>query len=347
MISRYCVSASLFAVAAFLSACSNPQTPGNDFTATTANNSADNNAVYATYGVHNAPDVSKCTRPDCSYTGEKGRPADPIYPAFWQSRWTMYRVFANYAGALPPYAGAPKGLVPGRDYEVSYGATYYDSTWKSAGKGPDGEGAMMEHYEKRCLPIFPFTNNTFTCSFISLGNTAFFLTYPQDRPKGMPPVCLFSNFNHPPRRDFITHLPYSAADSAQLGAGAQAYSFWVGDDGKPFQTGVKPDQTERGGGLGNGVMFGYAFARVNGTLQPQSFYFSGFPLTPPDAPFVSQNYSGFAATKPDPAKTWDLVSKLDPAKLPACTVMNGPSSPTLKAGQKRPLTWFDIGKRSR
>ena len=38
-------------------------------------------------------------------------------------------------------------------------------------------------------------------------------------------------------------------------------------------------------------------------MQPQSFYFSGFPLNPPNAPFVSQIYSGFQETKPDPATT--------------------------------------------
>ncbi|MBV8687960.1 MAG: hypothetical protein JOZ90_16895 [Alphaproteobacteria bacterium] len=301
---------------------------------------ADGNAVYATWGVHNPPGVSNCGAPNCSYAGSPGRPPDPIYPAYWQSRWTMYRVFANYANALPPYKGPPPGLVPGRDYEVSFGATYYDSTWK----GPSGEGAMMEHYEKRCLPIFPGIPNTFTCSFISLGDTAYFLTYPQDRPKGMPPVCLFSPLNHPPRRDFITHLPYAPGDSAQLGGGAQAYSFWVGADGKPFQTGVKPDQTAN-----QGILFGYAFAPVNGQMQPQSFYFSGFPLDPPNAPFVSQNYTNWQPTKPDPAKTWAQVSGLDPKQLPACQVMGTPqgeaqAAAALKAGVKRPPSWFDIGE---
>ena len=301
-------------------------------------NSQDSNAVYATWGVHNPPSVSNCADPQCSYSGQSGRPPDPVYPAYWQSRWTMYRVFRNYANALPPYKGPPPGLVPGRDFEVSYGATYYDSTWK----GPSGEGAMMERYEKRCLPIFPGIANDFTCSFISLGDTAFFLTYKQDRPKGMPPVCLFSPLNHPPRRDFITHLPYAPGDSAQLGGGAQAYSFWVGADGKPYQTGVKPDQTQQGG-----ILFGYAFAPVNGKMQPQSFYFSGVPVPPPDAPFVSQNYSGFAETKPDPAKTWDQVKGLDPSKLPACNLMGGAQANVRLASGRKPLTWFDIGRAGR
>ncbi|MGL1446916.1 hypothetical protein ACSTIZ_00215, partial [Vibrio parahaemolyticus] len=68
-----------------------------------------------------------------------------------------------------------------------------------------------EHYEKKCLPIFPMENN-YSCSFISLGPIAFFVTY-DDRPKDMPKVCLFSPLNHPPARDFIKHLPYSLGDS--------------------------------------------------------------------------------------------------------------------------------------
>jgi hypothetical protein len=158
----------------------------------------------------------------------------------------------------------------------------------------------------------------------------------------MPPACLFSPVNHPPRRDFITHLPYSPGDSAQLGAGGQAYSFWVGGDGKPFQTGVAPDQTANGG-----VMFGYAFAPANGKMLPQSFYFSGFPLTPPNAPFVSQYYTGFQETKPDPAKTWAQASSLDPKTLPACEVMGAPQSATMLASGKKALSWFDIGRAGR
>jgi hypothetical protein len=331
--------ASLLALTLGLAACNDAGSGNGSVSndAATADNMA--GAVYATYGVHNPPGVSNCAAPNCSYAGDPGRPPDPSYPPYWQSHWTMYRVF-NYGTSLPPYAGPPPGLKPGQDYEISYGATYYDSTttW------PNGQGAMMEYYDKRCLPIFPGIPNTFTCAFISLGDTAYFLTYPQDRPKGMPPVCLFSPLNHPPRPDFITHLPYAKGDSAQLGGGAQAYSFWVGADGKPFQTGVRPDQTNN-----QGVMFGYAFAPVNGKLQPQSFYFSGFPLDPPNAPFVSQNYSDWAPTKPDPAKTWNQVSGLDPKTLPACNVMGAPdvqaqALKSVKAGNKRPLSWFDIGK---
>lgn len=293
--------------------------------------------VYQTYGVHNPPDVSPCAHRDCRYTRGPGEPADPMYPAYWQSQWTMYRVYRGFEQNPPPYPGKPPAtLQEGVDYEVSYGATYYDSTWR----GPSGEGAMQEFYDKRCLPIFPI-DNQFTCSFISLGNVAYFVTYEQDRPAGMPPVCLFSKWNHPPRRDFVSHLPYSSGDSQRLGTGAQGYSFWVdAKTGKPIQTGASPDRT-----LDGAILFGYAFAPVaSGALQPSSFYFSGYPLPPADAPIVSQNYTNWTPTQPDPAKTWNQVAGLDPNTLPLCQLFDPPSTGMLQAAPKQAPTWSDIGR---
>jgi hypothetical protein len=152
--------------------------------------------VYATYGVHNDSHRSDCAYPTCVYVRGPGEPSDPTYPPYWTSRWAMYRVFNNYQTNLPPYAGKPPApLQEGLNYQKSWGTTYYDSEWQ----GPQGHGAMEEHYEKYCLPIFPFANN-YTCSFISLGDTAFFVTY-DDRPSWMPRVCLFSPRKHPPERD--------------------------------------------------------------------------------------------------------------------------------------------------
>jgi len=292
--------------------------------------------VYSTYGVHNPPAVSPCAAPKCRYVRGPGEPADPIYPEYWTSKWTMYRVYNNYSDHPPPYDGKPPApLREGVDYEVSYGASYYDSTWR----GATGEGAMMEHYEKRCLPIFKIPND-YTCSFISLGDVAYFVTYPEDRPADMPPVCLFSPVNHPPRRDFISHLPYAAGDSSRLGGGAQAYSFWISAiDGKVMQTGASPDQTANAE-----ILFGYAFKPVDGVMQPQSFYFSGYPLDPPNAPFVSQNYKDFTIAKPDPAETWDQVSNLDIRALPPCHLFEPPSSPEMVTGGRRAPTWGDIGR---
>jgi len=187
----------------------------------------------------------------------------------------MYRVFNDYQTHLPPYAGAPPlPLREDVDYQKSWGTTYYDSEWQ----GLQGHGAMEEHYEKYCLPIFPFANN-YTCSFISLGDAAFFVTY-DDRPSWMPPVCLFSPHNHPPERDFIKHLPYAVGDSRQLNFAVQGYSFWVSQSGAIMQTGAAPDQTQNGG-----ILFGYAFDsqptpdRMKGEppyRHPQSFYFLVF-----------------------------------------------------------------------
>jgi hypothetical protein len=302
--------------------------------------------IYATYGVHNPPADSPCANPNCVYSRAPGEPTDPRYPEYWSSNWTMYRLFNGYVENPPPYDRVPPPVLKaGQDYEISNGATYYDSTWR----GASGQGAMMEHYEDRCLPIFPISNR-FSCSFISLGDTAFFVTYDKDRPKGMPQVCLFSSLNRPPLPDFISHLPYSAGDSARLGNRVQGYSFWVsGANGRPIQVGAAPDLTKDGA-----IMFGYAFDsqptpdRVDGFVppyrHPQSFYFSGYPLPPANAPIVSQNYTDFAMIKPDQKKTWDLVADLDPNTLSACQLFNPPSSNSGVSAESRPRTWRDLAR---
>jgi hypothetical protein len=309
--------------------------------------------VYPTYGVHNPPTDSPCTFKSCVYARSPGEPTDAAYPKYWISNWHMYRVFNRFAEFPPPYDGTPPApLKEGKDYEQSNGTTYYDDTWR----GPTGEGAMMEHYEKRCLPIFPIPNN-YSCSFISLGDIAFFVTYPEDRPKSMPPVCLFSPMNHPPRPDFIKHLPYAKSDSERLHGQVQGYSFWIdASDGKPAQVGVSPDRTGQGD-----ILFGYAFESRSTPdrsdpaaapyRHPQSFYFSGVynPKDPgmlPDAPIVSQNYTDFSMIKPDPRKTWNQVNKLDPKTLPACQLFDPPSA-ALEAHSKSAVrTWVDIGKKN-
>ncbi|MBY0432377.1 MAG: hypothetical protein K2Q10_14365, partial [Rhodospirillales bacterium] len=237
---------------------------------------ADDGNIYSTYGAHNPPKYSNCDTPDCIAKRSPTDPSDPRWPEYWSTEWTMYRVFNGYAENPPPYNGKPPAaLVEGKDYQASQGATYYDSTIKT----PNGQGAMMEHYEKKCLPIFPLVND-FTCSFVSLGNTAYVLTYEEDRPKDMPPCCLFSPLNHPPEPDFIKHLPYSAGDSKRLDDMVQGYSFWVdAASGKPIQVGVSPDRTQDGA-----IMFGYGFMSTptpdsaNPSAEPyrhpQSFYFS-------------------------------------------------------------------------
>ncbi len=302
----------------------------------------DQGAVYQTYGVHNDGTSPPCTNDDCTYPRGEGEPENPIYPDYWVSDWTMYRVYNNYVDNPPPYPGRPPAdLKEGADYEVSYGTTYYDSTWT----GESGTGAMMEKYDKRCLPIFPF-DNTYSCAFISLGNTAYFLAG-EGKPDWMPDVCLFSKFNHPPRKDFIKHLPYDAGDSARIGTGGQGYSFWVSHaDGSIMQTGVTPDQTANGG-----ILFGYGFQAQGEEVMPQSFYFSGVPVREVDgkmvsfAPIVSQNYTDFAAVQPEASETWDLVSSLDVGSLPACQLFDPPTGvTTLLEGTEPVPTWATIGR---
>ena len=254
--------------------------------------------VYPSGGVHNDQGCVPASK--CLYQRKPGEPTNPLFPARWTSDWLMYRVFNNSDKFPPPYASPPEGLTP-NDYQVSNGWTAYDSTYVP--KDRDGTGAMMEHYEKFCLPIFPMSNN-YTCSFVSLGNKAYFLRY-DDRPQGTPQCCQFSLKNHPPRRDFIKHLPYSAVDSARVGGAVQAYSMTPG-----------------------GILFGYAFYKTPQPdsydkkaapyRHPQSFYFAGYPVDPPNAPIVSQNYTNFSMRRPDPAKTWDQVAKMCPAKPGWC-----------------------------
>jgi len=255
----------------------------------------------------------------------------------------MYRVFNKYVDNPPPYDGKPPSpLQEGVDYQVSFGKSYYDSTWR----GQNGEeGAMMEHYEEWSLPIFPMDNH-FSSSFISLGDNAYFLTYDKDRPKGMPPICLFSDLNHPPRRDFIKHLPYSVEDSQRLGGRVQGYSFWINPepDKPPIQVGASPDRT-----ADRAILFGYAFKNswerdaVDKSAapyrHPHSFYFSGYPLTPPDAPIVSQNFTEFAMIRPDPAETWDLVAKFSAGTeiIPACNLFR--SRETQSESSEKVPTW--------
>lgn len=296
--------------------------------------------VYQTYGTHNPAEASPCAVQACVYKRSPGEPADPVWPEYWQSGWTMYRVYNGYDKYPPPYPGKPPAaLKEGVDYQTSHGATYYDSTWH----GRSGEGAMVERYDDFCLPIFPLENH-YSCKFISLGDTAYFIAG-EGRPKWMPRVCLFSPMNHPPRRDFVSHLPYSAADSARIGKGGQGYSFWISAaNGYVTQVGASPDRTADGD-----ILFGYGFqADASGKVVPQSFYFSGYPLPPANAPMVSQNYTDFAATQPS-QDLWSEVAGLDPTTLPACQLFDPPRPAALPnrlatSPEKRAPTWGDIGR---
>src|SRR6185436_13460906 len=99
---------SIFALVLALSGCTDASVADNGAdNGSDGNGAAQANDVYATYGVHNPPSDSPCAAPNCIYVRGPGEPADPLYPPYWQSRWTMYRVFQNYEHAMPPYDGRP------------------------------------------------------------------------------------------------------------------------------------------------------------------------------------------------------------------------------------------------
>ncbi len=256
--------------------------------------------VFPTNGVHNNFGCDPAE--SCIAKRKPGEPSDPVYPQWWISDWTMYRVKSNYKKNPPPYTSPPSTL-SSKDYTVSYGTSYYDATFIPV--DGDGSGAMMEHYENYCLPIFPIKNNSYSCSFISLGNKAYFLTYKKNRPGGMPACCLFSPLNHPPRKDFIKHLPYDLKRSQQLNGETQAYSLRTGPS--------------------DSILFGYAFYKDSAPdaynmppyRHPQSFFFSGNEDVA-KAPIVSQNYSSFRMEKPEAKYTWERVRKMCPAKPVNC-----------------------------
>ena len=84
----------------------------------------------------------------------------------------------------------------------------------------------------------------------------------RDRPAGMPPVCLFSPMNHPPRRDFIKHLPYALSDSASSARARRPIpSGSARPAGRSRPAPAGPDRNQA-------ILFGYAFAPVAGAMQP-------------------------------------------------------------------------------
>jgi hypothetical protein len=92
--------------------------------------------VYPDYRVHNPPQCSTCTSPDCLYQRLPGPASDLLYPLYFSAKWTMCHVFSKYAEYPPSGDGKlPDPMKEGVDYQASYRATYYDSTWR----GPNGE----------------------------------------------------------------------------------------------------------------------------------------------------------------------------------------------------------------
>jgi hypothetical protein len=262
--------------------------------------------MYPSGGVHN--DEQSHTFPR-----KHGEPQEnPELPQYFSTEWVMYRVFQNYLHHPPPYSMPPSTLST-HDYEISYGASYYDDEYRAP--DGDGHGAMMEYYQHKCLPIFDL-NNSFSCAFVSLGNKAYFLRY-EDRPADTPECCQFSLMNHPPRRDFIKHLPYDKDRSSSLGNAVQAYANWgPRTDPSNFTT----------------ILFGYSFytnktvdsydANLPPYQHPHSFFFSGVPVAPANAPVVSQNFMNFRAQRPSQHDIWDQVIRKCPAEPQWCCLFD-------------------------
>ncbi|WP_299491216.1 hypothetical protein [uncultured Shewanella sp.] len=262
--------------------------------------------TYETYGVHN--DLG-CNEQNgfCLAPRARNAPNNPILPLEWISDWIMFRVKQNYKDNPPPYTNPPSTLQP-EDYTVSYGTTFYDANYLPL--HGDGIGAMMTHYDNYCLPIFPIENNNYTCSIISLGNKTYFITYPHNRPQLMPTCCLFSPYHHAMRPDFVKYLNYDFLRSKHLNHSILAYS--------------RQQLTLHGQ-----VLFGFAFHKAvspdafntPGYQHPHSFFFSGDYNTA-NAPIVSQNYTSFRVEKPNPAHTWERVSRMCPAVPKPCQLFN-------------------------
>ena len=167
----------------------------------------------------------------------------------------------------------------------------------------------------------------------------------------MPPVCLFSPLNHPPRRDFIGHLPYSAGDSARLHDRVQGYSFWVsGANGQPIQVGVSPDRTKD-----QAIMFGYAFdsrpardradPKAEPYRHPQSFYFSGYPLPPAERANRQPELHEFRHDQAGPEDDLGSGEQARPEDAPRVPALLTRSTPRRRRlGAQRAPTWGDLVK---
>ena len=82
-----------------------------------------------------------------------------------------------------------------------------------------------------------------------------------------------------------------------------------------------------------GPLLGYAFEKTARPdiydraaapyRHPQSFFFSGEPTDPPDAPIVSQNYVNFRMQRPDPRQTWEQIAQMCTPRPQWCCLFRG------------------------
>ncbi|NEO97058.1 MAG: hypothetical protein F6K56_46000 [Moorea sp. SIO3G5] len=95
-------------------------------------------------------------------------------------------------------------------------------------------------------------------------------------------------------------------------------------------------------------LFGYAFNKnptpdsFDSTAvpyrHPQSFYFSGNPDTPPNAPIVSQNYTSFRMEQPS-SEIWSEVAKMLPPNPPLCCLFEDDCTEKSSSNSSQAASW--------
>jgi len=163
--------------------------------------------------------------------------AVPVMPPHYIMNFIQYEVFDPKV--YPPYSG--NGLPPVKEYNVSYGQTYYD--WSKF--------AMIENYTY-CVPIFT-QGNRWPCEFLNVNNISYLLSWGSSP---FPPCCIFEQPWRPVGPRFLDKLSYNKTTILQ----GKSVDWWVLGADNPmnvFGYGIYPDV-------------------VNNTYyQPAVFYFAG------------------------------------------------------------------------
>jgi len=238
-----------------------------------------------TYGAHNWYD-GQCNATTSSFIKGDKDPKDPtdpthVWPSYFTTDWDMYFVFdVNYA---PPYDPIPIGP----NINVTLGQTYYDTTYQ-------GQGAMREVYNQRCIPIF-FSgvfaaNNNFSCDFLNVASskTSYLITH-DDIPIGAPECCIIGQPFHPPPVNFAANMTEKSSQTID---------------------GVKVDFSAIS--LPDAGIFSLGFVS-NSTSQdystPYVFYMMGAPQI---ASWLYQKFKNFVVEKPD-GKWWEIPDSCNDA----------------------------------
>ena len=168
-----------------------------------------------TMGVHN--NFSLCDKnnqcPGCSSPGNGPWINESAFKEhFYAPAFTMDFIilFVNNEDDPPPYLD---DTPTNSDYEIGIGNVYYDVDI--------GGGFMREHYDTKCLPIFPdepfavldssdnlYARINFSCDFYTLNdNNTAYTVFHDDRPEGAPECCIIGNPFRAPPYDWFQNLP--------------------------------------------------------------------------------------------------------------------------------------------